>query len=84
MRDPIATRSRLGKKSSGHPEDPRVFLSPVLMLFLIFDIEVVFLYPSANLFRRLGLFDLVEMGIFLFILIIGFIYVRKKGALEWE
>jgi len=54
------------------------------MLFLIFDIEVVFLYPSANLFRRLGLFDLVEMGIFLFILIIGFIYVREKGALEWE
>ena len=56
----------------------------VLMLFLIFDIEVVFLYPWANLFRRLGLFGLVEMGIFLFILIIGFIYVRKKGALEWE
>jgi NADH-quinone oxidoreductase subunit A len=45
----------------------------VLMLFLIFDIEVVFLYPWANLFRRLGLFGLVEMGIFLFILIIGFI-----------
>lgn len=56
----------------------------VLMLFLIFDIEVVFLYPRANLFRRLGLFGLVEMGIFLFILIIGFIYVWKKGALEWE
>ncbi len=56
----------------------------VLMLFLIFDIEVVFLYPWANLFRRLGLFGLVEMGIFLFILIIGFIYVWKKGALEWE
>jgi NADH-quinone oxidoreductase subunit A len=56
----------------------------VLMLFLIFDIEVVFLYPWANLSRRQGLFSLVEMGIFLFILIIGFIYVWKKGALEWE
>jgi NADH-quinone oxidoreductase subunit A len=54
------------------------------MLFLISDIEVVFLYPWANLSRRQGLFSLVEMGIFLFILIIGFIYVWKKGALEWE
>ncbi|MFQ5849193.1 MAG: NADH-quinone oxidoreductase subunit A [Candidatus Binatia bacterium] len=56
----------------------------VAMLFLIFDIEVVFLYPWAILFRRLGLFGLVEMGIFLSILLIGFIYVWKKGALEWE
>lgn len=56
----------------------------VAMLFLIFDIEVVFLYPWAILFRRLGLFGLVEMGLFLLVLIIGFIYVWKKGALEWE
>jgi NADH-quinone oxidoreductase subunit A len=56
----------------------------VAMLFLIFDIEVVFLYPWAILFRRLGILGLVEMGIFLLILIIGFIYVWKKGALEWE
>lgn len=56
----------------------------VAMLFLIFDIEVVFLYPWAVLFRRLGILGLVEMGIFLLILIIGFIYVWKKGALEWE
>ncbi|MFQ5682698.1 MAG: NADH-quinone oxidoreductase subunit A [Candidatus Binatia bacterium] len=55
----------------------------VAMLFLVFDIEVVFLYPWAILFRRLGLFGLVEMGIFLVILMIGFIYVWKKGALEW-
>lgn len=56
----------------------------VAMLFLIFDIEVVFLYPWAILFRRLGVFGLIEMGIFLSILIIGFIYVWKKGALDWE
>lgn len=56
----------------------------VAMLFLIFDIEVVFLYPWAILFRRLGLFGLVEMGIFLSILVIGFVYVWKKGALEWD
>ena len=55
----------------------------VAMLFLIFDIEVVFLYPWAILFRELGLFGLVEMGIFLCILIVGFVYAWKKGALEW-
>jgi len=56
----------------------------VAMLFLIFDVEVVFFYPWAILFRRLGLFGLVEMGIFLFLLVIAFIYVWKKGALEWD
>jgi NADH-quinone oxidoreductase subunit A len=56
----------------------------VAMLFLIFDLEVVFLYPWAVLFRSLGLFGLIEMGIFLAILAIGFIYVWKKGALEWD
>lgn len=56
----------------------------VAMLFLIFDVEVVFLYPWAILFRSLGLFGLVEMGIFLLILIVGFLYVWKKGALEWN
>jgi len=56
----------------------------VAMLFLIFDIEVVFLYPWAIHFRRLGLFGLVEMGVFLLILVIGFIYAWKKGALDWK
>ncbi len=75
---------------SGNPPkgDARVRFSVkfylVAMLFLIFDIEVVFLYPWAIYFRRLGVFGLVEMGVFLFILVIGFIYVWKKGALEWE
>ncbi len=55
----------------------------VAMLFLIFDIEVVFLYPWAIYFRELGVFGLVEMGFFLMILIVGFIYVWKKGALDW-
>lgn len=55
----------------------------VAMLFLIFDIEVVFMYPWAILFRRLGVFGLVEMGIFLFILALAFLYVWKRGALEW-
>src|SRR5512134_3900370 len=56
----------------------------VAMLFLIFDLEVVFLYPWAIYFRQLGLFGLVQMGIFLTILTIGYVYVWKKGALEWD
>jgi NADH-quinone oxidoreductase subunit A len=75
---------------SGNPPrgDARIRFSVrfylVAMLFLIFDLEVVFLYPWAILFRHLGLFGLIEMGIFLGILLIGFIYVWKKGALEWD
>ena len=56
----------------------------VAMLFLVFDVEVVFLYPWAVDFRRLGLFGLVEMLIFLVILIVGYVYAWKKEALEWE
>ena len=56
----------------------------IAMLFLVFDVEVVFLYPWAVDFRRLGLFGLVEMLIFLVILIIGYVYGWKKEALEWE
>jgi NADH-quinone oxidoreductase subunit A len=56
----------------------------VAMLFLIFDLEVVFLYPWAIYFRSLGIFGLVQMGIFLIILTIGYAYVWKKGALEWD
>jgi NADH-quinone oxidoreductase subunit A len=56
----------------------------VSMLFILFDLEVVFLYPWAVLFRRLKLFGLIEMGVFVLILLVGYIYVWKKGALEWE
>jgi NADH-quinone oxidoreductase subunit A len=54
------------------------------ILFIVFDVEVVFLYPWAIMFRRLGVFGLVEMGIFVFVLALGFVYVWRKGALEWE
>jgi NADH-quinone oxidoreductase subunit A len=56
----------------------------VALFFVIFDIEAVFVYPWAVLFRDLGMFGFVEMMIFLFILTIGLIYVWKRGALEWE
>ena len=53
-------------------------------LFILFDIEAVFLYPWAKLFRELGLFGFVEMAIFLLILYIGLVYAWRKGALTWE
>lgn len=56
----------------------------VAVLFLLFDVEAVFLYPWAVIFRRLGLFGLVEMGVFLGMLVIGLVYVWKRGALEWD
>ncbi len=56
----------------------------IAMLFIIFDIEAVFLYPWAVIFRDLKFFGLVEMAVFIAILLVGFIYVWKKGALEWE
>ncbi|MDF1579315.1 MAG: NADH-quinone oxidoreductase subunit A [Desulfuromonadales bacterium] len=56
----------------------------IAMLFILFDIEAVFLYPWAVMFKRLGLFGFIEMGVFIAILLVGYIYVWKKGALEWE
>ena len=56
----------------------------VALFFVIFDIEAVFLYPWAVLFKDLGLFGFVEMMIFIVVLAVGLIYVWKRGALEWE
>lgn len=56
----------------------------IAMLFIVFDLETVFLYPWAVVFRKLGMFGFAEMGVFIVILLVGYIYVWKKGALEWE
>lgn len=56
----------------------------VAMLFIIFDIEVVFLYPWAVSFRELGLMGFIVMTVFIFILLVGFYYIWRKGALEWD
>ncbi|MEB3198475.1 MAG: NADH-quinone oxidoreductase subunit A [Candidatus Sericytochromatia bacterium] len=56
----------------------------VAILFIVFDVEAVFLFPWAVNFRDLGLFGLVEMFIFIGVLFAGFIYVLKKGALKWD
>src|SRR5438067_9229904 len=54
------------------------------MLFIIFDIELVFLYPWAVTFDKLGAFALWEMFIFIALLFVGYLYILKKGALEWD
>jgi len=56
----------------------------VAMLFIVFDIEVVFLYPWAVNFKLLGMFGFIEMLVFIGILMMGYLYVWKKGALQWD
>jgi NADH-quinone oxidoreductase subunit A len=55
----------------------------IAILFVVFDVETVFLFPWAVQFKALGLFGLVEMLVFLGILIVGYVWIWKKGALEW-
>lgn len=55
----------------------------VCMLFILFDVEAAFLYPWALIFRELGVFGLVEMGVFIALLAAGFIYEWKIGAMDW-
>ncbi len=56
----------------------------VAVLFILFDIEVIFLYPWAVLLDQLALFGLIEMGVFLLLLLVGYAYVWRKGALDWK
>src|SRR5438552_12868344 len=62
--------------------DVRYYL--VAILFIVFDLEIAFLFPWAVALGKIGLFGLVAMGIFLAILAVGFIYEWKKGAVEWD
>ena len=62
--------------------DVRFYL--VAILFIIFDLEIAFLFPWAISLGKIGLFGFISMMIFLFILTVGFIYEWKKGALDWE
>ena len=56
----------------------------VAMLFILFDIEVIFLYPWAVNFRELGMFGFIEMAVFLLVLALGYLYLWRKGALKWD
>ncbi len=56
----------------------------IAMLFLLFDIEVVFLYPLAVVFKEMKIFAFLTMAVFIGMLLVAYIYIWKKGALEWE
>jgi len=56
----------------------------VAMIFIIFDIEIIFMYPWAVQYRQLGLFGFMEMLVFVLILFVGYIYLLKKGGLNWD
>jgi NADH-quinone oxidoreductase subunit A len=62
--------------------DVRYYL--VAILFIVFDLEIAFLFPWAVALKNIGVFGLLAMGVFLLILVVGFIYEWKKGALEWD
>ncbi len=84
------THRKLAPYESGMvPIGPAVRRMPVkfylvAVLFILFDIEVVFFLPWAVVARQLGLFALAEMGTFIIILLVGLVYAWRKGALEWE
>jgi NADH-quinone oxidoreductase subunit A len=56
----------------------------IAMLFIVFDIETIFLFPWAVTFRQLGLFGLVEMAVFIALVFVAYVYVWQRGGLEWE
>ena len=62
--------------------DVRYYL--IAILFIIFDLEIAFLFPWAVVFTKIGSIALIEMALFIALLVVGFAYVWKKGALEWE
>ena len=96
----VVLASTLGKKKPSHVKsepfecgkDPlslpggklaiKFYLTAIL--FIVFDVELVFLYPWAVVYRELGIVGLVEMGIFLGVLLVGYVYAWLGGALKWE
>ncbi len=72
--------------STGPPQLQRFTISFYLtaMLFIVFDIEIVFLYPLGVVLHRLGWFGFIEFLVFLVILLVAYVYIWRKGALEWE
>ena len=74
-----------GVKSVGNARQPfaiKYFLTAIL--FVLFDVEVIFMYPWAVNFLKLGLYGFIEMIIFICLFMLGFLYIVKKGALNWE
>ncbi len=72
--------------STGPPKQQRFTVSFYLtaMLFIVFDIEIVFLYPLAVVLEQLGWFGFVELAVFIAILAVAYVYIWRKGALRWQ
>lgn len=80
-----ATAFECGSESSGTARDRfGVKFYVVALLFIVFDVEAVFVYPWAVLLHELAWPGLISMGVFVFTLVLGLVYVWKKGALQWE
>lgn len=81
---------KLSPYESGNPPigEPRYKFSVkfyiIAMLFVVFDVEAVFLYPWAVAYDKIGLYGFIEMMIFICILLVGYVYAWRKGALTWE
>jgi NADH-quinone oxidoreductase subunit A len=74
-----------GIESQGNARVPfsiKYFL--IAILFVLFDVEVIFMYPWAVLFKELGMTGFIEMIVFISLLLVGFFYIIKRGALKWE
>ena len=90
MRPSRPYRAKMAPYESGSPlfSDARIQFPIryyiIAMLFVIFDVEVIFMIPWAVRFQSLGLLGLIEMIVFLLILLVGFWYAWKKGVLEWD
>lgn len=74
-----------GIRPTGDAREPfSVHFYMVAMIFILFDIEAIFLYPWAIVFKKLNMFGFVEMLLYIVILVVGYVYLWKKGALEWK
>ncbi|PHS32465.1 MAG: NADH-quinone oxidoreductase subunit A [Sulfurovum sp.] len=73
-----------GPEVTKQPNTISVQFYLIALLFILFDVEIIFMFPWAIDFKLLGWFGFVEMILFIFLLAIGFIYAWKKGALEWH
>ena len=73
-----------GPESVKQPNSINSHFFLVAVLFILFDVEIIFMFPWAVDFKYLGIFGLVEMVLFIVLLMIGFIYAWRKGALDWQ
>ena len=90
----LGRKTKLGRKGdpyecgippTGTTKDPvPVKFYMVAILFILFDIEVIFLYPWAVISRKLGVFGFIEMLVFVVILLVGYFYILGRGALKWD